>query len=214
MVGDGPKLYPSGGSPVTLGTAGGLAMAVNASREVVGTTGTFDISPSNTDVLYATTGEPFYWKPGMAEPFILDHDSTRTDFQARSINSAGTIVGSAAAASVVWKDGIPYNLNDFLISPPTDFRLFGAADINASGQIAAYALWPNSSGIFRYAILLTPVPPGAAQSMGEHVGTLGDAVRIARLSSPSAEFSSHPITFQSKDRIAELLLRGGGVESS
>ncbi len=79
---------------------------------------------------------------------------------AKGINATGQVVGSAGEAldiAVLWNGSdAPVILSDQLSSPlPEGFRLFGANDINTSGQIAATAITPSGSV---HLMMLTPDP--------------------------------------------------------
>jgi hypothetical protein len=152
-------------------------MGINESREMVGVIGTFGVAHRSRPTLFETNGKPFYWKPGMVDPFMLEFNTeNETDVQARAINNAGVAVGSGdflgdGNGAVIWKDGMAYNLLDLIEHPPglQIARLEGAADINNNGQILAFGdIVPDPiSTVTRYALLLTPIPssePSAATS--------------------------------------------------
>lgn len=92
---------------------------------------------------------------------------------AKGINATGQVVGSAGEAldiAVLWNGSdAPVILSDQLSSPlPEGFRLFGANDINTSGQIAATAVTPTGS-VHLMMLSPDPVAPGlyVPRNLGE-----------------------------------------------
>lgn len=150
IVGDGPTYYPSGSSSgTTIGSGGGLAMKVNNFRQVVGVLGTWGISSTLSTQMFTTNGKPFLWRPGMAEPFMLEVPANGTNYRASGINNLGQIVGGGDGPSVIWHQGMPYPLSNFVVgsgNTPDE-----GMDINNNGQILTQNL-----------MVLTPVPAGFA----------------------------------------------------
>jgi probable HAF family extracellular repeat protein len=151
-VGDGSGanrafLYSSG-TMTDLGTLGSAsfdssAVAINASGQVVGRSGTWS---------------------GQSHAFLYSN-GTMTDLGALGgsascacgINASGQIVGyfdAAAEHAFVYSDGTMTDLNS-VVSVPLGWTIQDAMGINASGQIAGTMYDPTGEC---HAVLLTPVP--------------------------------------------------------
>ena len=70
------------------------------------------------------------------------------------LNNQGEVVGEAGRRAFLWRDGVFYDLNDLVSSPP-GWTFYTARAINDSGAIAASAR--KADGTY-HAFLLTPIP--------------------------------------------------------
>jgi probable HAF family extracellular repeat protein len=139
------------GEIVDLGTVAGhfsMAVAVNASGQIVGTSTTEE----GQGIIHMSAA---LWEDGEVTALgTLGDDVTS---QALAINAQGDIVGSSNSVdgneAVLWHDGEIYDLNE-LVEDAGDVKLVAAGDINDDGLILAVALTPTGGGL---SYLLEPI---------------------------------------------------------
>ena len=146
--------YTAAGGMRDLGTLGGqhsYAYGINAAGQVVGYS---EFNPTSID------RRAVLWK---SDGSVTDLGASVPWSEARAINDAGLVVGSADVGAsdyhaVLWDGSVMYDLND-LVDLPSGWYMVVAHDINSSGQIVANGISPGYP--YASAFLLTPGPDPA-----------------------------------------------------
>lgn len=177
---DGVSSTPSTIAPVVPGYTP-VGLAINDANVVVGTS-VYDCG--------FTCNRPFVWDTDGVSLLPVATDPSNPTWpklgQARAINDAGLVVGSAYFAGYdvradMWTETpsgwVQTDLNTVLPADSPFWKLTDAYDINNKGQILGLG-WTNGDPSFAHVFLLTPVPePETYAMLLAGLGLLGGTAR-------------------------------------
>jgi probable HAF family extracellular repeat protein len=138
------------------GASGSVAVAINSSGAIVGTSG----------------GQAFIWTPaaGMTALAPLAGD---TACAAYAMNDSGVVVGQSGQRPVEWsKTGVATDLNTVMTSSGTGWQLIKAAGINAQGWIVGCGMYNR----VMHGFLLEPSGVTQVQAMRTPFQTSGQSI--------------------------------------
>ncbi len=128
--------------------AGNHACAINNHGQVVG----------HSELPHDTTFHGFLWtvETGMRDLGTLPRDFASA---ANGINDGGDVVGASFDANfnpraVLWKYGVPFDLNKRIAANPSGLYLLVAQSINFSGEIVGLAFQQSTGEV--HGFLATP----------------------------------------------------------